>query len=195
VPTGTDGEPAAPQVETLTFALAHSDSYAGGGWSYFDDDDVRQGWVNGNRIRGCMWFDNTALRAALDGRTVEQASLRLYAQKNVGRGVAVSVELCGTSMEYAGHSGAPELTREYGVIGSVEPGVVTTITIPVQAAADLAAGMINAFVLYSADDASYKDRAYSRNYARFDGQTSGTEDSVPMLTVTVSATRTIEGEE
>lgn len=190
VPTGTDGEPAAPQVETLTFELAHSDSYAGSGWSYFDDDDVRQGWINGNRIRGCMWFDNAALRTALDGKTVEQASLRLYAQKNVGRGVAVTVELWGTATEYDGR-GTPELTKEYGVIGSIEPGTVTTITIPVQAAADLAAGVINGFMLYSADDAAYKDRAYSRNYARFDGE-KGTE--IPMLTVTASAPRATEEE-
>lgn len=192
VPTGADGEAAAPIVETLQFAMAHSDSYAGGGWGYFEDNDIRQGWINGTRIRGCMWFDNEALRAALGGKTVAQATLRLYAQKNVGRGVAVSVELYGTTMDYSGRSGAPELTTDYGVIGTVEPGTATTITIPAQAAADLAAGTINGLMLYSADEEAYKDRAYSRNYARFDGETSGTEDTVPVLTVTASTPTTIE---
>ena len=72
---------------------------------------------------------------------------------------------------------------EYGTIGSTNPGEVNTITIPNRVAEDLAAGVICALVLRSDDTEKYNGRAYSKNYARFDGLTSGTEDTVPMLTV------------
>ncbi len=189
IPTRADGEPAVPEVRTVSCEMLHSDSYAAGrfrNWSYPDDqdDDIRQGYTEyAGRIRGCMWFDNAALRAQMSGRIIKQASLRLYAMKGVGRGVAVSVELYGTSMEYEGRSGAPALTASYGIIGSVTPGEVTTITIPTQVVSDLVSGTINALMLYSADSGLYNDRAYSRNYARFAGATGGTADTVPVLTV------------
>ena len=53
-----------------------------------------------------------------------------------------------------------------------------------QAVEDLISGTVCALMLYSSDTEGYEGRTYSRNYARFDGETSGTEDTVPCLTIT-----------
>ena len=188
VETGADEEvPEAQEQTTAHYPMTHSDSYAGSSvssWSWFDDADIRQGITgNSGRIYGCMWFDAAAIRTQLAGKTVNQVGLRLKMLSGYGRGVSVAVQLYGTDMEYDGRSGVPELVTQYGTIGSTVPGEVNTITIPKQVAEDLAAGVICGLVLLSDDTEKYKERAYSKNYARFDGQTSGTEDTVPMLTV------------
>ena len=182
--------PTAPTIQTASYAMVNADSYAEGyvnswDWEYRgDDDDVRQGYTEQvGRIYGCMWFDNAAIRSAVAGKTVNQASLRLTAQKYVGRGVAVSVHLWGTATEYAGRSGRPAATADYGIIGTATPGETVTITIPAQAAADLANGTTNGLMLLSDDTALYKDRNYSENYMRFDGETSGDANTRPVLTV------------
>lgn len=185
--TVDQGSASVPETEptTVSFMMVHSDSFAGGGWGYFEDNDIRQGCINeaGNRIRGCMWFDNAAIRSALAGKTVQQASLRLYAQSGVGRGVAVSAELYGTTAQYEGRIDAPQLTKNYGTIGTVEPGKAVSITLPVEAVSDLVSGAVNGFVLYSSDEQLHKDRSYSKNYARFMGETEGTDATKPLLTV------------
>lgn len=168
-----------------TFLMTNSDSYAGS-WSNFSDNDIRQGWTNGNRVRGCIWFDNATLRATLSNATIEEATLRLYSQDGVGRGTTVTVELYGTTKEYSGRSGLPDLAKTYGTVGTIDPDEVTTFTIPKQAVEDLASGAINGLMLYSSDTAAYDDKTYSRNYARFDGETSGSADTIPMLTVKYS---------
>ena len=182
--------PTAPTIQTASYAMVNADSYAEGyvnswDWEYRgDDDDVRQGYTEQvGRIYGCMWFDNAAIRSAVAGKTVNQASLRLTAQKYVGRGVAVSVHLWGTATEYAGRSGRPAATADYGIIDTATPGETVTITIPAQAAADLANGTTNGLMLLSDDTALYKDRNYSENYMRFDGETSGDANTRPVLTV------------
>lgn len=179
------GSAVTPETEptTVKYTMVHSDSYCGG-WGYFSDNDIRQGCINsaGNRIRGCMWFDNAAIRSALTGKSIQQATLSLYAAPNTGRGVAVSVELYGTAAAYDGHLGAsPELTKAYGTIGTAAPGETTVITIPTQAVSDLVSGTTNGLMVYSDDAELYKDRSYSRNYAKFSGETEGT--NVPVLTV------------
>lgn len=182
VPTGADGQPVAPTIVTKSYAFTGSDSYCTG-WSYFSDNDVRQGYTSGYRIRGCMWFDAATIAADLAGKTIRQASLRLTMQKGVGRGVAVSVQLYGTNMQYSGRSGAPELTTSYGSIATTNPGETHEITIPNQVMTDLANGTICALVLRSDDTDYYDGRTYSRNYARFDGETTGDESTQPRLTV------------
>jgi hypothetical protein len=102
----------------------------------------------------------------------------------VGRGAAVSIQLYGTNKEYAGRTGAPELTKSYGTIGTATPGEINEIAIPVQAAADMASGATKALVLYSDDTGPYKDRGYSANYARFAGTTTADGTTCPRLTVT-----------
>jgi hypothetical protein len=182
VADGTNGSGTAASTSTAEYLMADSDSYAGG-WSYFADEDPRQGYVKGGgRIRGCIWFGNGTIRSALSGRTIRQAMLRLHQMGGYGRGAAVSVQLYGTSMNYSGRSGAPALTKSYGTIGTAEPGQDIEMTIPTAAVSDLVSGAINGFMLYSEDTGVYKDRDYSKNYARFSGA-SGTE---PRLTVVYS---------
>lgn len=175
-------QPSVPTVQTASWNYTESDSYADG-WRWIADDDVRQGY-NGKRIYGVIWFDAAAIRNALNGRTINQASLRLYMMGGVGRGVSVKIQMYGTNKEYEGRSGAPALTKSYGTIGSAAPGEINEIAIPVQAVADIVSGATRALVLYSDDTALYKDRGYSANYARFSGSTSADADTCPRLTVT-----------
>lgn len=185
---------ATPEITTpvtAEYPMLYADSYAGGfenSWDYQQHNDIMQGYTeHAGRIYGCIWFDNAAIRAAVAGKTVKQASIRLTAQRYVGRGVAVEVHLYGTTTEYAGRNGPPVLVNYdsggYGVIGMATPGETTTISIPIEAAADLASGAINGLVLYSDDKTLYGNRNYSRNYMRFDGSTSGDASTRPVLTV------------
>lgn len=191
IPTGTGGTaPVIPTIETAQYPMMHADSYAAGNvdsWAYPQSkpsDDLYQGYTGqAGRICGCIWFDNAAIRAALTGRTVNQASIRLTAQKYVGRGAAVTVCLRGTATEYAGRSGHPALTTDYGAIGTAEPGMTVTLTIPNQAVNDLVNGTISGLMLYSEDTQDMEGRNYSQNYMRFDGGTSGNQETRPMMTV------------
>ena len=169
----------APTLTTAAYPAVSTGSYRDGGSKY--RNDVGQGWYDGiGRIRGSMWFDNTAIRSALNGKTIRSATLRLSMRSGVGRGTNVTVELSGTAAN-SGASGAA-VTRSYGVIGTTSPGEVTTITIPNAAISDLVSGAINGFMLYSSDTGAYKEYSYSKNYAIFDGCEDS--DSVkPMLTV------------
>ena len=179
---GTDGSGSAASTGTAEYLMTGSASYAGG-WSYFDDDDPRQGYVSGGgRIRGCIWF-GSALKSALSGKTIRQATLRLHQLGSYGRGVSVGVQLYGTTKAYsASLSGAPALTKNYGTIGTAEPGQDVEMTIPTAAVSDLVSGAISGLMLYSEDTGVYKDRDYSKNYARF-----STEDGQqPRLTVVYS---------
>lgn len=175
-------QPSIPAIQTAVYDYLYTDSYASS-WNAFEDDDARQGY-NGQRIYGVIWFDAAAIRSALSGRTVNQASLRLYMHDNVGREMGVSVQLYGTDKEYAGRSGAPALTASYGTIGTAQPGEANEITIPAQAVYDMVSGAAQALVLLSDDTEMYKDRNYSKNYARFAGSTSADGTNGPMLTVT-----------
>ena len=189
-PTGADGAPVAPVITTAEYPMMYADSYAAGNvdsWAYPESkpsDDLYQGYTGqAGRICGCIWFDNAAIRAALTGKTVNQASIRLTAHKYVGRGAAVTVHLRGTATEYEGRSGHPALTTDYGAIGTAEPGTTVTLTIPNQAVTDLVNGTISGLMLYSEDVRDMEGRNYSQNYMRFDGGTSGTAETRPMMTV------------
>ncbi len=177
-------QPSVPVTQTGSWGLLNSDTY-GNSWSFGSHDDLVHGWTSGGgRLRGCMWFDNGAMRTALSGKTVKSATLRLTMWKGVGRGVDVTVELCGTALNASGHTGSePAVTKSYGVIGTTQPGQTATMTIPVQAVNDLVSGAINGLMLYSSDTEGYKGRVYSKNYARFDGQTSGNDATKPVITV------------
>lgn len=175
-------QPSTPAIQTAEFVYLYSDSYRGG-WSWFSDEDIRQGYISSGAIYGVMWFDAADIRGKLSGRTINQVSLRLHMHKGVGRGSAVSVELYGTNTAYDGRSGAPALATSYGTIGTTEPDAVSEITIPAQVIQDIVSGTIQALVLKSGDDELYKDRDYSRNYARFSGSTTATAENQPRLTV------------
>ena len=178
---------AEPAPVTAYYSYTGSDSYAGA-WGK-PDTDISQGFIRtdnaGNTavIYGTIWFDAAAIKSALSGKTVKQASIRLFMRKNFGRGDTVSVQLYGTNMAYSGRSGAPGLTTSYGTIGTTEPGEVNEITIPAAVISDMVSGKIVGLVLKSDDTALHKDRDYSRNYARFAGSGTATADTCPRLTV------------
>lgn len=179
-----------PAPTTAVYDLLHADSYAAGNvnsWVYPEgkpNDDIYQGYTGqAGRICGCMWFDNAAIRNALSGKTIKQASIRLTAQRYVGYGREVTVYLRGTATSYSGRSGQPALTTDYGIIGTAEPAVTGTFTIPAQAISDIASGAIEGLVLYHQDTADMQGKNYSRNYMRFDGSTSGDAETRPRLTV------------
>ena len=173
-------QPSVPAIQTASWNYLYSDSYRSG-WQWFSDDDIRQGY-DGGVIYGVIWFDAAAIRSALNGKTINQVSLRLYMHKGVGRGVNVNVELYGSNVSYD-RTAAPALTTSYGSIGETQPDVVNEITIPAQAVKDMISGVINALVLRSSDSEYHKDRPYSRNYARFAGSTTATAENCPRLTV------------
>lgn len=175
-----EAQPGTPETGTISFDYLHSDSYRGG-WNAFEDEDIRQGY-NGEKIYGAIWFDNEAIGAALNTKSVKQASLRLYMMKGVGRGVPVEVRLCGTGMTYE-RTGSPEPVIEYGVIGSARPGEINEMTIPAEAVNDLASDRIKALCLLSGDETYHNGAGYSRNYARFAGSTSADAENYPRLTV------------
>lgn len=187
VDMGTVTPPPPAEPVTAKFLMLHADTYAGGyenSWDYQKHDDIMQGYTeHAGRIFGCIWFDTAKMKSDIGTKTIKKASLQLTAQKYVGRGVSVEVHLWGTATQYAGRSGAPELTVDYGVIGRAAPGETTTITIPAQAVADIVSSHINALMLYSDDTKLYEDRNFSRNYMRFDGGTKGDASTRPVLTV------------
>lgn len=174
-------QPGTPTIQTAEFVYLHSDSYRGG-WQWFSDEDVRQGYISSGTIYGVIWFDAAAIRSALNGRTINRVSLRLHMHKGVGRGSAVSVQLYGSDISYD-RTAAPGLVTSYGTIGTTEPDTVSEITIPTQVIADILSGTIQALVLKSDDAELYKDRDYSRNYAKFSGSTTATAENCPRLTV------------
>ncbi len=181
VDQGTKPTPA-PAPTTVSYTATGTDSFAGGGWNWYRDEDIRQGYANGpGAIRGCFWFDNASLRAALKGKTIKQASLSLYQLPGYGRSAPVAVNLEGIVMEYEGRTGTPYGNPEYGIIGNTEVGEVTEFTIPVQVVNDLVKGTINGLMVRTGETATMNGRDFSVNYARFAGKTTGT--NLPTLTV------------
>lgn len=181
VDQGTKPTPEAAPT-SVSYTATGTDSYAGGGWNYYRDSDIRQGYANGpGEIRGCFWFDNAAIRAALKGKTVKQASLSLYQMPGYGRDAAVSVSLEGIVIEYEGRSGVPYGNPEYGVIGSTAVGETAEFTLPVKVINDLVGGTINGLMVRTGEKATMDGRDFSANYARFAGLTEGS--NLPRLTV------------
>ena len=169
-----------PTVSTLSVGVNAAVSYQANGGVWNSDSVIQGWWKGGGRIKGCMWFDNAAIRNALSGKAVLTASLRLHMNSS-GRGTQVTVELAGTSANYGG--GNPAVTREYGAIATMSPKDTANITLPVQAINDLVSGTINGLMLYSSDTGPHKEREYSKNYAAFAGADSG-DALKPVLTIT-----------
>lgn len=172
-----------PTVEALPqvgrYGMSASGHYSTeDGWDYFDSRDVYQGYTkNAKELIGCMWFNDMS---GLKGKEILQANLRLTRMSGIGRSSAVSVSLAALTSSVGE---APVLGAEYGVIGSFEQGLTTTVTIPSAAVEALAGGTIRGLALYTGETAVYKERSYSKNYARFAGQTSGTEETKPEIAV------------
>ena len=180
-------QPSTPTISTASYNYQYSDSYAGA-WGR-PGTDAAQGVIRTDSsgttaaIYGTIWFDAAAIRSALSGKTIRQVSLRLTMLKGYGRETTVGVQLYGTNTAYSGRSGQPALTTSYGTIGTTEPGQTAEITIPTAVISDIVNGTIQALVLKSDDGALYKDRDYSKNYARFAGSASADGSTCPRLTV------------
>lgn len=180
-------QPSVPVISTASWSYLYSDSYAGK-WG-IPNQDAAQGVIRTDSsgttaaVYGTIWFDAAAIRSALSGKTIRQVSLRLTMLKGYGRDTTVSVQLCGTNAAYSGRSGQPQLVTSYGTIGATEPGAVSEITIPTAVISDIVNGTIQALVLKSDDSELYKDRDYSKNYARFAGSATADGSTCPRLTV------------
>jgi hypothetical protein len=180
-------QPSTPTISTASYNYQYSDSYAGA-WGR-PGTDAAQGVIRTDSsgttaaIYGTIWFDAAAIRSALSGKTIRQVSLRLTMLKGYGRETTVGVQLYGTNTAYSGRSGQPALTTSYGTIGTTESGQTAEITIPTAVISDIVNGTIQALVLKSDDGALYKDRDYSKNYARFAGSASADGSTCPRLTV------------
>lgn len=178
-------KPSTPVVTTTTvsYAMANADNYVKSGWTNYSDDDIRQGYTNLGEHRGCFWFDNAAIRSALNGKAIKQVTLSLYQMSGYGRNQPVQVNLEGITMEYSGRSGTPWGTQEYGVIGTTA-GVnqTTTFTIPTKVVTDLVSGTINGLMLRTGETSVMSGQDNSYHFARFAGGT--TTAYRPVLTVT-----------
>lgn len=177
-------KPTTPTVTTTTvsYSATNSDVYAGGGWNNYSNNDIYQGYTDAlGEHRGCFWFDNSTIRSALKGKTIKQATLKLYQVSGSGRNQPVQVNLEGIAKNY-GESGVPYGNPEYGVIGTtLGVGKATTFTIPTAVITNLVAGTINGLMLRTGETASMKGDDNSYHYARFAGYDSGNR---PVLTVT-----------
>jgi len=171
------GGPAA--LTTVSYPATDSGWYQTA-WSQ-SETNIRQGYTGNGEITGAMWFANAAIRAALAGRTIHSAKLRLKRNSGTGPSSAVSVYLRG--LTNAGKSGTPARSGDYGAIASMLQDSVQTADIPVAAVTALVNGSINALALYAADGSVISGRTYSRNYGLFAGYLDG---NGPVLTVTYS---------
>jgi hypothetical protein len=137
--------------------------------------------------KGCIWFDNTALRSALSGRTILSASLRLTRISGVGRSHGVQVTLRGLTL--SGPSGALSNSTGAAVyggmsaaLGEISNGETVTFSVPPEFIRALAAGTINGLCLFGGETTEYNNRGYSRNYGGFAALGERT-DGDPVLTV------------
>ena len=182
VDQGSGGStPSVPVIKTIELPAVVTASYNDNG--VIDDmgDDIGQGWYKGTgHIKGCMWFDGDEIYRTLHNKTILSATLRLSMRKGVGRGEPVVVELSGTTSAVG--SGA-EVGASYGTICTAIPGEITTTAIKTDPVQDIVDGKISGLMLYSSDTGAYKERVYSKNYAKFDGAGDG-DDKKPVLTVT-----------
>lgn len=179
-----DATPSVPPITKGVYLSTNTDTYSGYNWNYGSHDDVVQGFTNKKRLIGCMWFDNTKIRSEATGKTPKQALIRLSMYDGVGRGAPVTVNLCGSTVQYSNHASVvPSVTTSYGAIGTTNPGETMELDIPITAVTDLINGTINCLVLYSDDTAVYKTNGWSKNYARFYGESTGDDSTKPQITI------------
>lgn len=182
---GTSPTPSPSVPGTYQASPAATSTYCNG-WAYPNrtGTSLYQGLVNTgvrtSKAYGVMWFGSD-LVTNLTGKTITQATLGVYQNGGVGRGVYVYMGLAGTTAA-DGSGGEPPITKSYGVIGRTEPSTYNTLTIPVEAIQDLVAGTISGLMLVSDDTSLYEGRGYSKNYTRYNG-TEGAAGTVPVLTV------------
>ena len=180
VTTGTvvdSGSGATGSTETTaTYSAANSGCYKA---SWQTGSEMRQGYT-GYEYTGCFWLSNSAVRAALAGKTIKDAKLTLRRKAGYGVSGAIKVRLRGTTAT-GKTGGQPDRPKNYGTIGSIKNGQTATFSIPVAAINDLVSGAINGFALYADDGEKLPGKAYSANYGVFYG---GSGDDGPKIIVT-----------
>lgn len=154
-----------------------------GSWT---SGQLRQNFATGLGVcKGCVWFDNSAIRSALSGNTVRSATLRLHRVSGSGRSSAVQVTARGLTL--TGASGTvPNSTSAdvYGglsaMLGTIGNGETVALALPVNLVNALISGSINGFALYAGETAQTGNRGFSANYCRFDGVG---DQFAPVLTI------------
>jgi phage minor structural protein len=171
---GTGSTP--PAAETVVSYDATSSGYYRTAWQ--SGSQMRQGYT-GYELTGWFRFDNAGIRAALSGKTIKDAKLRLRRISGLGVSTAIKVRLYGTT-KGSKSGGQPDRPILYGNIGTIGNGKTVTFTIPAAAISDLVSGAINGFVLYARDGAKLAGKEYSANYGGYYGVGS----DGPQITVT-----------
>ena len=177
--------PMTPTTASYTAITTATGRNTGGTWK---SGMLRANFAVGYGVcKGCIWFDNTALRSALSGRTILSASLRLTRISGVGRSHGVQVTLLGLTL--SGPSGALSNSTGAAVyggmsaaLGEISNGETVTFSVPPEFIRALAAGTINGLCLYGGETTEYNNRGYSRNYGGFAALGERT-DGDPVLTV------------
>lgn len=154
-----------------------------GSWT---SGQLRQNFATGLGVcKGCVWFDNSAIRSALSGKTVRSATLRLHRVSGSGKSSAVQVTARGLTL--TGASGTVSNSTSaavYGglsaMLGTIGNDETVALALPVNLVNALISGSINGFALYAGETAQIGNRGFSANYCRFDGVG---DQFAPVLTI------------
>ena len=154
-----------------------------GSWT---SGQLRQNFATGLGVcKGCVWFDNSAIRSALSGKTVRSATLRLHRVSGSGRSSAVQVTARGLTLTVASGTVPNSTSAEvYGglsaMLGTIGNGDTVALALPVNLVNALISGSINGIALYAGETAQTGNRGFSANYCRFDGVG---DQFAPVLTI------------
>ena len=154
-----------------------------GSWT---SGQLRQNFATGLGVcKGCVWFDNSAIRSALSGKTVRSATLRLHRVSGSGRSSAVQVTARGLTLTGASGTVPNSTSAEvYGglsaMLGTIGNGDTVALALPVNIVNALVSGSINGIALYAGETAQTGNRGFSANYCRFDGVG---DQFAPVLTI------------
>lgn len=154
-----------------------------GSWT---SGQLRQNFATGLGVcKGCVWFDNSAIRSALSGKTVRSATLRLHRVSGSGKSSAVQVTARGLTL--TGASGTVSNSTSaavYGglsaMLGTIGNGETVALALPVNIVNALVSGSINGIALYAGETAQSGNRGFSANYCRFEGVG---DQFAPVLTI------------
>lgn len=154
-----------------------------GSWT---SGQLRQNFATGLGVcKGCVWFDNSAIRSALSGKTVRSATLRLHRVSGSGRSSAVQVTVRGLTLTGASGTVPNSTSAEvYGglsaMLGTIGNGETVAMALPVKIVNALVSGSINGIALYAGETSQTGNRGFSANYCRFDGVG---DQFAPVLTI------------
>lgn len=94
--TGTAPEDTIVATAQISFVASASRTHDGGGWYNSDTSFISQGEKDNGHFRGYMWFSTTenpprTLVAALDGKKIVRAAIKIYRRSGYGKRGAVPV--------------------------------------------------------------------------------------------------------